>query len=141
MFVGDRLAALSEDYLLDNIPLNYYTVSAVLQSKFHTDARNLSSLNSKGEKYYTAITISLQLLATAIAWVLASSSLCKVENLAKLGQARGKEEDETVGQTGTHTVLPQVALCLWTRENLALLMLTRSFEPALASVDVSALCL
>lgn len=67
MFVGDRLAALSEDYLLDSIPLNYYTVSAVLQSKFHTDARNLSSLNSKGEKYYAAVTISLQLLATAIA--------------------------------------------------------------------------
>ncbi|KAM7123899.1 LOW QUALITY PROTEIN: dynein axonemal heavy chain 11 [Ciconia maguari] len=30
-FVGDRLAALSEDYLLANIPLNYYTTSAVLQ--------------------------------------------------------------------------------------------------------------
>ncbi|KAM6210848.1 LOW QUALITY PROTEIN: dynein axonemal heavy chain 11 [Sarcoramphus papa] len=31
VFVGDRLAALSGDYLLANIPLNYYTPSAVLQ--------------------------------------------------------------------------------------------------------------
>ncbi|KAM6142342.1 LOW QUALITY PROTEIN: dynein axonemal heavy chain 11 [Phoenicopterus ruber ruber] len=96
VFVGDRLAALSEDYLLANIPLNHYTTSAVLQSKFHTDARNLSSLNGKGEKYYAVVTISLQLSATAIAWVLASPLRHKVENLAKLGQARRKEEDETV---------------------------------------------
>ncbi|KAM6276202.1 LOW QUALITY PROTEIN: dynein axonemal heavy chain 11 [Spheniscus humboldti] len=31
VFVGDRLAALCEDYLLANIPFNYYTSSAVLQ--------------------------------------------------------------------------------------------------------------
>ncbi|KAM9302491.1 LOW QUALITY PROTEIN: dynein axonemal heavy chain 11 [Morus bassanus] len=30
-FVGDRLATLSKDYLLANIPFNYYTTSAVLQ--------------------------------------------------------------------------------------------------------------
>jgi len=58
VFVGNRLAALSEGYLLANIPFNYYTTSAVLQSEFHTDARNLSSLNSKGEKYCAVIAIS-----------------------------------------------------------------------------------
>uniref|UniRef100_A0A7M4FBW4 Dynein axonemal heavy chain 11 n=1 Tax=Crocodylus porosus TaxID=8502 RepID=A0A7M4FBW4_CROPO len=31
VFVRDRLAALSDDYVVSNIPLNYYTTSAVLQ--------------------------------------------------------------------------------------------------------------
>lgn len=35
VFVRDRLAALSDDYVVSNIPFNYYTTSAVLQSKFY----------------------------------------------------------------------------------------------------------
>lgn len=118
VFVGDRLAALCEDYLLANIPFNYYTSSAVLQSKVHTDARNLSSLNSKGEKYYAVIMISLQLLATAVVWVLASSSLCKVENLVKLGQAIGKEEDEPVWGKLALTMCSHKLLCACGREKI-----------------------
>lgn len=57
MFLSDRFAVLSEDYLLANIPLNHCTTSAVLQSNFHLDARNLPFLNIKGEKYCTVFMV------------------------------------------------------------------------------------
>lgn len=89
---------------------------------------------------YVVITVSY-MLAAVIARVLASSLLCKVANLAKLGQARGKEDETARRESSLGSALPKAALCLWTRENLALPMLTRSLEPALTSLDVSALCL
>lgn len=65
VFIGNRLGAVSEDKLQTSNSFNYHTTSAVLQSKFHTDVRNLSSLNSSDKIYSTVITVLSQPLATA----------------------------------------------------------------------------
>ena len=35
VLVGDKLNALSEDYIVANVPFNYYTTSEMLQGKFN----------------------------------------------------------------------------------------------------------
>lgn len=37
VFIGERLAGLSEDFLVSKVPFNYYTTSVALQSKLLTN--------------------------------------------------------------------------------------------------------